>query len=152
MTPELARRIVDDELLKGIHFSLHGLKETHEGITRVKNSFDRTLKGIESILTARVKGCGRRPEVTIACTISGGNLKEAAGLIQLAFRLQVDRISFGHASFMPPEIQRTHRQVMEGLGLASETGYDDLILGPPEIPAKREDVEAYIQPKLCVNL
>lgn len=145
MTPELAKRIVEDELLKGIHFSLHGLKETHEEITRVKNSFDRTLKGIESILTERSKRGGERPEVTVACTISGTNMREAEGLIKLMDEVHVDRISFGHASFMPPGIQNAHQQVMERLGLAPEPDYDELVQGPPEIRVRREDLETYIQ-------
>ncbi len=144
MTPDLARRIVEDELLTGVHFSLHGLKETHEGITRVKNSFDRTLKGIESILAARAKRGGGHPEVTIACTISGSNMKEAEKLIQLAGHIQVDGVSFGHASFMPSDIRHTHQQVMERLGLVPEPDYDDLVQGPPEIPTIREDLEAYV--------
>jgi MoaA/NifB/PqqE/SkfB family radical SAM enzyme len=121
------------------------LKETHEEITRVKNSFDRTLKGIESILTERAKRGGERPEVTVACTISGTNMKEAEGLIKLMDEIQVDRISFGHASFMPPEIQHTHQQVMERLGLAPEPDYDELVQGPPEIRVSGEDLETYIQ-------
>ena len=145
MTPDLARRMVEDELLTGIHFSLHGLKETHEEITRVKNSFDRTLRGIEWILAARAKKGGASPEITIACTISGRNMKEAEKMIQLADHIRVDRISFGHASFMPPEIQHTHQRVMEGLGLAPEPDYDDLVQGPPEISVSRQDLEVYVQ-------
>jgi MoaA/NifB/PqqE/SkfB family radical SAM enzyme len=145
LTPDLARRIVGEELLKGIHFSLHGLKETHEGITRVKNSFDRTLKGIEYILTERTKRGLNRPEVTIACTIIGTNMKEVKGLAKLMEEIKVDRLSFGHASFMTPDIQHRHQKVMEQLELPVESSYDDLVQGSPKIPVAQEDLEGYIQ-------
>jgi MoaA/NifB/PqqE/SkfB family radical SAM enzyme len=145
MTRELAQQIVRGDLLKGVHFSLHGLRETHEGITRVRHSFDHTLQGIETLLAEREKTGKRIPEVTIACTISGGNPKEAEGLIKLMGDLGVDRINFGHASFMPPEIRQVHQETMELLGLSLEPVYDDLVLGPPEIPIEREDLEVYIQ-------
>lgn len=145
VTPELAKRIIGEDLLRGIHFSLHGLKETHEGITQVKNSFDRTLKGIEYILTQRTQRGINRPEVTIACTIMGSNMKDAEGLAKLADEIKVDRLSFGHASFMPADIQHHHQKVMGQLGLPVESNYDDLVQGPPEIPVAREDLEAYIQ-------
>jgi MoaA/NifB/PqqE/SkfB family radical SAM enzyme len=145
MTRELAKRIVGDELLRGVHFSLHGLRETHEGITRVKNSFAQTLKGIETLLSERGKGGKKVPEVIMACTISGKNSREAEGLINLMSELGADQISFGHASFMPEEIREVHEKTMERLGLSPEQCYDDLVAGPPEIPMPGEDLEIYIQ-------
>jgi MoaA/NifB/PqqE/SkfB family radical SAM enzyme len=145
MTAELARRAVGEELLAGAHFSLHGLKDTHEEITRVRNSFDRTLKGIQLLLAERARRGAIRPEVTIACTVTGANMKHAGEMIRLTREIGADRVSFGHASFMPPGVQAAHRQFMERKGLAPDPGYDDLVQGPPEIPAAGEDLESYVE-------
>jgi MoaA/NifB/PqqE/SkfB family radical SAM enzyme len=145
MTAELARRAVGEELLAGAHFSLHGLKDTHEEITRVRNSFDRTLKGIQLLLAERARRGAIRPEVTIACTVTGANMKHAEEMIRLTGEIGADRVSFGHASFMPPGVQAAHRQFMERKGLAPDPGYDDLVQGPPEIPAAVEDLESYVE-------
>ena len=102
MTAELARRAVGEELLAGVHFSLHGLMDTHEEITRVRNSFDRTLKGIQLLLAERARRGSVLPEVTIACTVTGANMKHAKEMIRLTREIGADRVSFGHASFMPP--------------------------------------------------
>ena len=145
MTPELARRIVEEELLKGIHFSIHGLKETHEGITRVEKSFDRALRGMEMVLAERARRGTTFPAVTIACTIIGQNMKEVEGLVRLTKETGADWISFGHASFLPPETRETHQRALHDLGLDSMPDYDDLVQGPPEIPYRKEDLESYVQ-------
>ena len=145
MTPELAARVVGEALLTAAHFSLHGLKGNHEGITRAPSSFDRTVKGIHSILNERARRGAARPEVTIACTLTGANLKDAGGMIRLAREAGVDRITFGHASFMPPGAQGVHRDFLGRRGLAPDPAYDDLVQGPPEIPAEPGELESYIE-------
>lgn len=145
MTPELSRRIVEEELLKGIHFSIHGMKETHEGITRVEKSFDRAIGGMEMVLAERARRGTSLPAVTIACTIIGANMKELEGLVRLRKESGADWISFGHASFLPPEIRGAHQRALHDLGFDLEPGYDDLVQGPPEIPYRKEDLGTYIQ-------
>jgi MoaA/NifB/PqqE/SkfB family radical SAM enzyme len=144
MTPELARRIVEEELLRGIHFSIHGLKETHEGITRVEKSFDRALRGMEMVLAERARRGTSLPAVTIACTVIGQNMGEVEGLVRLAKETGADWISFGHASFLPPANREAHHKTLQDLGLDLVSDYDDLVQGPPEIPYRKEDLETYI--------
>jgi MoaA/NifB/PqqE/SkfB family radical SAM enzyme len=145
MTAELARRVVDEDLLRGIHFSIHGLKETHEEITRVEKSFDRALRGMEMVLAERARRGTSLPAVTMACTIIGQNMKEVEGLVRLAQETGADWISFGHASFLPPETREAHQKALRDLGLDLVPDYDDLVQGPPEIPYREEDLETYIR-------
>ena len=144
MTAELARRIVEEELLRGIHFSIHGLKETHEGITQVEKSFDRALRGMEMVLAERARKRTSLPAVTMACTVIGQNMREVDGLVRLAKETGADWISFGHASFLPPAIREAHHKALQDLGLDLVSDYDELVQGPPEIPYRKEDLETYI--------
>ncbi len=145
MNRELASRLLGEDLLEGFHFSLHGLKKTHEEITRVEDSFNRTLHGIESVLEERSRRRGGGPEVSIACTITGKNMKEAEELIRLAEKIGVDYVSFGHASFMPPSAGKAHQALLDRLGLRPQPEYDDLVQGPPEIPFSKEELEIFIR-------
>ena len=145
MTPELARRIVEERLLRGIHFSIHGLKETHEEITRVEKSFARALRGMETVLAERARRGTDLPAVTMACTVIGQNMAEVEGLARLAKETGADWISFGQASFLPPAVRELHEKALRDLGLDLTPDYDDLVQGPPEIPYRQEDLETYIQ-------
>ena len=145
MTADLAGRIVGEELLKGVHFSIHGLKETHEEVTRVERSFDRAIRGMEMVLDERTRRGTKFPAVTMACTVVGQNMGEVEGLVRLAKKTGVDWISFGHASFLPPDAREAHEKTLRHLGLDLAPDYDDLVQGPPEIPYREEDLDSYIR-------
>jgi radical SAM protein with 4Fe4S-binding SPASM domain len=69
-----------------IDFSIDGLKETHDDIRGVKNTFNRAIKAIELINNKFI--------VTISCVVQKRNIKEIKELILLAKQLNVDSINF----------------------------------------------------------
>jgi len=76
----------------GIHFSLDGLKETHEKVRGVPRSFEKVVESIKDIVELKTKY--PQLDVTVNTVISNLNYKELGKLVDVVKGLDVDDHTF----------------------------------------------------------
>lgn len=140
ITRDMADRIVGDELLNLVSYSVHGAEKEHDAITRVPGSFQRSLRGIDFIHEARERRNSKKPGTAIACTVNRHNMDNIDDLLQLKQLTGVNSISLGCCSFIPTSIKQKHEEILSLHGLACNESYDDLVTGPPEVNASSAQV------------
>jgi len=80
------------DLIVGIHFSLDGLKNTHDTLRGVPGNFEKLIESVK--LTNKLKKKYPLLTVTINSVISNKNYQECANLIKFVKTLQVDSHTF----------------------------------------------------------
>lgn len=114
--------------------SCYGLKKSHEAMTRIPGSFDRTLKTIE-FLAANSE---RSHELTVNTLITPDNLREFLSFLRMLAALHVDEVKiltlsplgFGglvdrggfHKSYVPPPERESVREQISDELLAQNLG------------------------------
>lgn len=112
LTPKIAEAIIDSGVTQ-VQISIDGsTKETYESIRRGAD-FDKLVKNIRFLTNLRRKHGGKLPRLQFNIVLMKSNLEELDGFVDLAEELEVDWIA------------ARHLLVMSGLGMESETLYDD---------------------------
>lgn len=88
-----------------IDFSIDGLRQTHDDIRGLKNTFDKAIKSIELINNKFI--------ITISTVVQKRNLKEIKGLISLAKQLNIESINFILEMFSTEEEVSLSKKMME---------------------------------------
>ncbi|MCB2185002.1 MAG: radical SAM protein [Deltaproteobacteria bacterium] len=140
----LIERIVGENLLTGISFSIQGGEATHDQVTRVPGSFQRATGNLAKLVAERERQGAREPRVNISCTVGHGNFGVVRELAGLKDSLGADTVNFSHCSFVTPNVAARHQAALERLELACHPDYDELITGPPLVSAPPEDVEEFL--------
>lgn len=102
--------------LDSIGISLHGLKEEHESLTRIKNSFDKTIKNIQILNKYNIP-------VSINMTVTKNNYKSIEETVDTILKkCKIEYFAFNRCipnSFIPKEINEklvpTRENLIESL-------------------------------------
>jgi uncharacterized Fe-S cluster-containing radical SAM superfamily protein len=112
LTPKIAEAILDSGVTQ-VQISIDGsTKETYENIRRGAD-FDKLIKNIRYLTDLRRKRGSLLPRLQFNIVLMKSNLEELDGFVDLAESLEVDWIA------------ARHLLMMSGLGMESETLFDD---------------------------
>jgi radical SAM protein with 4Fe4S-binding SPASM domain len=90
---DMAKKIIDSGL-DAIGFSLDGITaETHDRIRGVNGSFDRVIKGLNTMIELKRK-YNSGIVILVVCVISRNNIDEIIPMVDMLKKMGVDKISF----------------------------------------------------------
>ena len=98
MDEETADAVVDSGI-DIVYVSLDGVGELHDNVRGVAGSFERTRKGIENLLKARMNN--KKPAITLNCTISSLNIRGFDRVLAFGEEIGVDKVSFEYVGQFP---------------------------------------------------
>lgn len=82
-----------------INTSIHGDEFENRRITRVKDSFERTVRGIKKLNIIKKKLGKKKPLVAINCVINNKNVQNLKSILNMFMKLPINSVTFQHLVF-----------------------------------------------------
>lgn len=92
--------------LNDLFISLDGLQDIHNEIRGNKQSFQKAIEGIETLLAFN-----KRPKISIFCVITEWNVGHLFDFLQYFKNFPLERIGFMHTNFTPEHIAEKHNEI-----------------------------------------
>ena len=116
-----------------INISIDGIGEVHDVIRGVSGTWDRVIKGLDSLITLRDQSGTRVPRITIYYTITKDNYMKLVEFAEWAEHKGVDAVQYYHLRFYSKEDYQENAQYMQKhFGQVSE-GQGGFIIDPGDI-------------------
>lgn len=130
VTPIVAEKLAKSGL-ENIAVSIEGsTAKTHDTITRVKSSFERTTNAVKMLLAAKKKK-GSGPQISVWMTIMDENVHEIYAVAELSKKLGVECLVYHPVIVNPTNMQNT-------------TGHGSLWLNTEKIPMLKSEIKRII--------
>lgn len=123
--------------LNEINISLDGPEAIHNHIRGHKSSFQRAIKGIESLLASK-----NPPTISVYCVITEwniGHLKEFADYFK---SIPIERMGFMHTNFTPDEVAADHNAIYASTYKATASNVDEVNIDNMNMADLWEDISA----------
>ncbi|MFH1641137.1 MAG: radical SAM protein, partial [Candidatus Omnitrophota bacterium] len=98
---ELAKELVESGLDE-LNVSLDGKAELHDSIRGMPGLFDKITKGLKKVDAVKKELGKKKPLVNLQCTINRDNYKHLEGMVEVAYLVQADSLTFHHLIFVSP--------------------------------------------------
>jgi MoaA/NifB/PqqE/SkfB family radical SAM enzyme len=107
-----AKDIIESDC-DAINISIHGKELEHERITKIKGSFDKTLKGIKKIEKLKKNHKKKRPLMAINCVFNNENIPKLKDILNNLSKLPVNSVTFQHLTFTKNDMKNKNSFVIK---------------------------------------
>lgn len=112
ITDEIAKYIIESNIISFIAISVHGREEKHDMITGVVGSLERTIKGIERLDKYRKLNKTNKPEIRLTTVISKEIMNSIDFIIDLA-KENNTQLRIQHLMWHPTRIKERHKKTIK---------------------------------------
>ncbi len=132
-------KLADDLCRAGLDqlsISLDGPAEVHNAIRGNKKSFEKAREGIEKI----VRHPGRRPRVSVFCTVTEWNQDRLAEMVELFVDLPLQTLGFMHLNFTTDAMADAHNRAWGHRYPATASNMEGIDLDAIDLEALQAEV------------
>jgi len=121
--------------LDRITVSINGPEDVHNRIANVSDAFERAMAGIERARAVRARRGSRRPLVYSLVTVTQDNFALLSDVACELARAGVDGVTFQHLSYITPDEQRVHEDLVRDSRFAASAAFTKGYVDTPKIDA-----------------
>lgn len=112
ITDEIAKYIVESNIISFIAISVHGSNNEHDKITGIEGSLDKTIKGIEKLDKYKKINKTDYPEIRLTTVISKEVMASIDFIINLA-KMNNTQLRIQHLMWHPTKIKEKHKKIIK---------------------------------------
>ncbi len=116
---QYAGEIVNSKLDE-LNVSLDGKKELHDEIRGMSGLFEKITSGLKRIRQFKKKIKAKKPLVNLQCTITKYNYHHLEGLIDVAYEVGADSLTFHNLIFLGQDLIEKQKEIDKKLGFSSK--------------------------------
>ncbi|KYG80150.1 hypothetical protein MB14_16545 [Roseivirga ehrenbergii] len=141
--PHKAKALVDAGLNE-LFISLDGPEDVHNYIRGHKSSFQRAVKGIESVLD---QGLG--PEIGVFCVITEWNIGRLKEFVDFFSQFPLKHLGFMHTNFTPQSVADAHNLTFGDTYPATDSNINEINIEAMDMDVLWEEVVAIKNNEYC---
>ena len=163
ITDEIAKYIIESNVVSFIAISIHGIHEEHDNITGVHGSLKKTIEGIQKLNEYKRINMTDMPEIRLTTVVSNEVINSIDFIINTA-KENLTQLRIQHYMWHPESVKKKHKEylksfygiddyIIDGFPSKCNINYKDVInmLDYAKLKCKEEKIDLQIYPKMTNN-
>ena len=163
ITGEIAKYIIESNIVSFIAISIHGIHEEHDNITGVHGSLKKTIEGIQKLNEYKRINMTDMPEIRLRTVVSNEVINSIDFIINTA-KENLTQLRIQHYMWHPESVKKKHKEylksfygiddyIIDGFPNKCNINYKDVInmLDYAKLRCKEEKIDLQIYPKMTNN-
>lgn len=160
ITDEIAKYIIESNIVSFIAISIHGIHEEHDNITGVHGSLKKTIEGIQNLNKYKRINMTDMPEIRLTTVVSNEVINSIDFIINTA-KENLTQLRIQHYMWHPESVKKKHKEylknfygiddyIIDGFPSKCDIDYKNVInmLDYAKLKCKEEKIDLQIYPKM----